>query len=105
MAKSFNKGTKVKEFDFTALNGLLDEFSTTGTIAEDEDLNVEQIPTGIYMLNAVFSGSIYGGIPSNRVIGIGGESGCLYPDEKILIYRMKTQKSNHSIFHEQVQTE
>ena len=32
------------------------------------------IDTGCYMLNAVMSGSIYGGMPNNKVTGFAGES-------------------------------
>ena len=35
----------------------------------------EWIPTGNYALNCQISGSIYNGIPSNRIIGISGPSG------------------------------
>ena len=35
----------------------------------------EYIPTGNYMLNALMSGSIFGGYPNTRSIGIAGESG------------------------------
>lgn len=32
------------------------------------------IDTGCYMLNAVFSGSIYGGVPNNKITGLAGEN-------------------------------
>ena len=32
------------------------------------------IDTGSYMLNAVLSGSIYGGVPNNKVTAFAGES-------------------------------
>jgi len=35
----------------------------------------EFIPTGNYMLNALMSGSIFGGYPNTRSVGIAGDSG------------------------------
>lgn len=32
------------------------------------------VDTGCYMFNAVLSGSLYGGLPNNKIIGIAGES-------------------------------
>lgn len=36
----------------------------------------EWIPTGSYLLNAGISGSLFGGIPSGRIITLAGPSGC-----------------------------
>ena len=33
------------------------------------------IDTGSYMLNAILSGSIFGGIPANKITAFAGESG------------------------------
>ena len=35
----------------------------------------EYIPTGNYLLNAQLSGSLFGGYPNTRSIGIAGDSG------------------------------
>ena len=45
--------------------------------------------TGSYILNAMISGSIYGGIPSNRSTGISAESStgkCARGSQKIKVY-------------------
>jgi RecA/RadA recombinase len=64
-----------KQLDFTKMSSILSEFSDHGFLADDEDPCTEMISTGIYIFNAVLSGSIYGGIPANRITAIGGESG------------------------------
>ena len=49
------------------------------------------IDTGSYVLNAIISGSIHGGIPKGRVTMLAGESMCLTKDQKIRVYKMRTQ--------------
>jgi hypothetical protein len=49
----------------------------------------EFIPTGNYMLNALMSGSLFGGYPNARSVGIAGESGCLPKTQKVKIYKLK----------------
>src|ERR1039458_9676567 len=45
-----------------------------GKVSEGNDADVESyIDTGFYIFNAVISGSIYGGLPSNKVTAIAGE--------------------------------
>jgi RecA/RadA recombinase len=41
-------------------------------LMEDTEDNVSWIDTGCYMLNALCSGSIFGGVPANRITIIGG---------------------------------
>lgn len=42
-------------------------------ISELEDKAVQYIDTGSYSLNALISGSIFGGVPSDTIVGIAGE--------------------------------
>jgi RecA/RadA recombinase len=48
------------------------------------------IDTGSYVLNAIISGSIHGGIPKGRVTMLAGESMCLTKNQKITVYKMRT---------------
>ena len=60
----------------------------------------EFIPTGNFMLNALMSGSLFGGYPNARSIGISGDSGCVTADQVIKVYQFKNPelvKANHSI--------
>lgn len=53
---------------------LKDEFTS---VVEDGQSSSEfsgYIDTGCYMLNAILSGSIYGGVPDNKITAIAGES-------------------------------
>jgi len=50
----------------------------------------EYIDTGSYVLNAIVSGSVHGGIPKGRVTVLAGPSMCLTKTQKIRVYRMKT---------------
>lgn len=51
----------------------------------------EYIDTGNYLVNAVMSGSLFGGVPNTRSIELAGKSGCLPGDEKIRVYVFKTK--------------
>ena len=57
----------------------------------------EWVSTGNYMLNACISGSLFGGVPSGKIISLIGESGCMPGDEKIEIYRFRNKniKQHH----------
>jgi ABC-type lipoprotein export system ATPase subunit len=56
------------------------------------------IPTGIHVLNAALSGSLYGGIPDNRITIIGGVSGS---GKSFLCYNIarEAQKKGYSIIY------
>jgi len=60
----------------------------------------EYIPSGNYLLNAQLSGSLRGGYPNARSLGIGGDSGCLIKSEKILIYKIKSKEIFRNVFDE-----
>lgn len=59
------------------LSGLDSAFKSTATIRETINSSKKRgtISTGIYVLNAALSGSLYGGIQDNRITIFGGESG------------------------------
>lgn len=64
-------------FSFKDLLGTIDtSIKGTSIIRETEKTSKkrETISTGIYVLNAAMSGSLYGGIPANRISIIGGPS-------------------------------
>ena len=92
---------KGKEFTFSEVGNLIeDSIKSTSILVDDgkEALKREYLKTGIYLLNALFSKSIlHGGIQSNRITAIAGDSGCLTGDETINIYNMKTKKMEHIV--------
>lgn len=57
----------------------------------------EYLGTGSYILNAGMSGSIFGGVPSGRVVSFASEAGCLPKNEKVEIYILKDFDLNHEI--------
>lgn len=68
-----------KEFTFSEVGNLIeDSIKSTSILVDDgkEALKREYLKTGIYLLNALFSKSIlHGGIQSNRITAIAGDSG------------------------------
>ena len=82
MTSSFLKSI-VKEID-NEYAGLLSE----GGVGDIESF----VDTGSYIFNALCSGSIYGGVPSNKITALAGESGtgktffCLGVVQSCLLY-------------------
>lgn len=75
MAKKEKKG---KEFSFSEIGSLIEtSIEKTSILIETQDNQIKKefIGTGIYLLNALFSTSIFGGIQSNRLTVFAGESG------------------------------
>jgi len=62
---------------FNALNDLMNKLGGDGDILENASFAKidEWIPTGYYILNAAFSGSLFGGIPNRRSVAFAGEQG------------------------------
>lgn len=58
----------------TMLDELKDEDTSIAFDGEGSAESTNFIDTGSYMLNAVISGSIYGGVPENKVTAFAGES-------------------------------
>lgn len=84
----------MSNFDKDTLEALdsIDKVNPFATYLEDSTLSRVGgwIDTGSYVLNAIISGSIHGGIPKGRVTMMAGESMCLTKDQKIRVYRMRT---------------
>lgn len=70
----------------------IDEINPFATYLNDNTLSRVSgwIDTGSYVLNAIISGSIHGGIPKGRLVMLAGESMCLTKNQKIKVYEMKT---------------
>ena len=62
----------------TFMRDLVKQINSENTyIADDEESSSEftgGIDTGSYILNAAFSGSIFGGIPNNKITALAGET-------------------------------
>lgn len=86
------------EFSFLDLDKELSKISgfETGSILSENTFSEvdEWIPTGNYLLNAQLSGSLFGGIPNTRSLGLMGDPGCLRKTQKVRIYRSKTPLIN-----------
>jgi hypothetical protein len=84
-----------KEFSFLALDKELSKISgfETGSILQENNFSEvdEWISTGNYLLNSQLSGTLFGGIPNTRSLGLMGDPGCLRKTQKVRIYRLKTQ--------------
>lgn len=99
-----------KENNLMSFKDLLGTIDTsikgTSIMRETEKTSKKRgtISTGIYVLNAAMSGSLYGGISDNRITILGGPSACLFPSEKINIYVMKTKKCKNNIHDESIQS-
>jgi RecA/RadA recombinase len=78
MAKKEAKAANTKLFSFSDITDLTDGLIKKSAIQrEDPSKEVKRnfIGTGIYVLNAAFSGDIYGGISTNRISVLFGDSG------------------------------
>jgi RecA/RadA recombinase len=78
-AKAAAQKSNTKVFEFSKLNDFLSkEVNPIGSLVEtNEFINTKEfISSGIYVLDAALSTKLVGGgIPNNKVVGIGGESG------------------------------
>lgn len=75
MAKK--KPTSTGTASFSELNDFLNTIAPDGEIIDDNPIAKidEWISTGSYILNAALSGSIRGGMPNRRSLGLAGEEG------------------------------
>lgn len=64
--------------DYTDIFTDIDKINPDGAILSENALSVVDswIDTGSYALNAICSGSLYGGVPQGRIVGVSGPSGC-----------------------------
>lgn len=72
------KKTGKSEFTFSQIGGLLQDISKKIPIViadENEENDKKFLDTGIYILNAALSGSLFGGVQSNRITTFAGDSG------------------------------
>ncbi len=75
------------------INPFADNISTSSVA-----MTSEYIHTGNFLLNALLTGSVFKGIPSNKIVTLGAPSGCVTGDEKVLVYKMKTKTSEKRKF-------
>lgn len=98
MAKKVTSNSK-NEFTFSEIGKLVQDISKNVPIiiARDEQ-ETELISTGIYILNAALSGSLFGGIQSNRITTFAGPSGT---GKSFLAYNIvkNAQKSGYSVIY------
>ena len=68
---------KEESTSFSKLNDLLNKIAPDGEIIDVNPIGKidEWIPTGWYILNAALSGSLFGGMPNRRSLGLAGEEG------------------------------
>lgn len=72
------KKTSAGNFTFSDIGNLMNDMNKHIPFVvadEKEEQNQEYIQSGIYILNAALSGSLFGGIQSNRITALAGESG------------------------------
>jgi hypothetical protein len=86
---------KKTEISFSKLNEFLSKVAPDGDIIDDSPFAKidEWIPTGSYVLNAGISGSLFGGVPNRRSMGLSGATGCLQKNEEVEIYKIKSNIS------------
>ena len=64
---------KSKKFEFSKIGSLIDNIAKkTPILIEKEDKDVVRISTGIYILNACLSGSLYGGVKGDAITVFAG---------------------------------
>lgn len=72
----------------------LREFSPMVSFLDNAMSNVDAFEdTGCYVLNALLSGHLRGGFPEARMSLLSAESSCLPEDQKIKVYRMRSQRT------------
>ena len=80
------------EFDFAKMDAALSKlpgFELGSLIATNTFSEVEEwIPTGNYLLNACISGSLFGGIPNSRSLGLAGDPECLCKNQNNVQLRL-----------------
>ena len=100
MAKRKKTPSTGNAVPFDAINDLLGNINPNGGMMDTNPIAKidEWIPTGNYLLNAVLSGSLFGGLPNRRSLVLAGEEGCLEKNQEVEIYKMKNK--NISQHHE-----
>lgn len=103
MAKSSvaSKGFSFMDLDkeLSKING----FETGSILATNNFSEVDEwISTGNYLLNAQIAGTLFGGIPNTRSLGVMGDPGCLQKNEKVKIYKLKSNVAYERKFVEEI---
>lgn len=77
-SKNSQAETETKETNIKDLFKVLDKMNPLASFLNDNSLSTvtEWIDTGSYALNAIISGSVYGGIPLGRLTGFVGPESC-----------------------------
>jgi hypothetical protein len=93
MAKRKKTPTGGAASSFDAMNDLLSSINPNGAMMDVNPIAKidEWISTGNYILNAVLSGSLFGGLPNRRSLVLAGEEGCLEKNQEVEIYIMKNK--------------
>ena len=91
------------EFSFADINALMNKNSKWGVLMSDGSgvsEITEYIPTGNYILNAAFTGSLFQGIPNNRSVEIFGPSGTAKTYIMLNIARESQKKGYYVIWYD-----
>lgn len=91
------------EFSFADINALMNKNSKWGGLMSDGSgvsEITEYIPTGNYILNAAFTGSLFQGIPNNRSVEIFGPSGTAKTYIMLNIARESQKKGYYVIWYD-----
>lgn len=91
-----------KKFTHTQVGDILNKLSKSNSLIIEDNNNRQEsefVPTGNYLLNALFSKSIInGGIPTNRITALAGESGV---GKSFLCYNIcrEAQKKGYNVIY------
>jgi hypothetical protein len=91
---------ELKTFSLDEVRKELKTINQFGGVISSTDFTktLEYIGTGNYHLNALFSGDLFKGIPCNKGVAIVGESGCVQKNQRIKIYKIKSNpNAKHKI--------
>jgi len=78
MAKKKTEDEQLKSGDISDAFKILDDLNPDAQFLDENTLSTvnEWVDTGSMALNAIISGSLYGGIPMGRIIGFAGPTSC-----------------------------
>ena len=77
-SKSTSAEKDAKQADIAEMFAILDKMNPLASMLNEDSLSTvtEWIDTGCYALNAIISGSVYGGVPMGRLTGFVGPESC-----------------------------
>lgn len=90
-----NKKTSSQDAMIDDVISILDESNPFGGLLHENEFSKisDYISSGSYILNALMTGSMFNGIPTNRATALGGESGCLPAGEKVKVFPVALDKN------------